>query len=188
MHTPVKNLSRLSRDEKRRRALEDQKQRRVDAQMLKRQLSLAQETSKSTEIFMNPEKIEADEIPTTSDWFWIPLPVGQRCLVTSGNQKTLIRDESGAIIKRTVSNLPGGSHRSRNCTGPTLLECILSQGIFYVLDVHIWNGTPFYDCDAEFRFFWKQSQFAQMNPSTDDCQLVPFTSVQWQPLKQMSCL
>ena len=150
----VKESSRMrnKQQEKRQAALALQKQKRMDQIALARQMSLAKTESEAVDPLMVPELIQ--ELPEDEDWYFIPIPSGTRCLLATGHAKTLARDQKGKLVKQFETGLPGGSFKTRQTSGACLMEAIYDQEKFYVVDILAWNGTPFYECEAEFRFYW----------------------------------
>ncbi|OZJ01472.1 hypothetical protein BZG36_05498 [Bifiguratus adelaidae] len=111
------------------------------------------------------------EVPEDLDinWYIVPCPVGKRCMVISGNGRTIARARSGRVIKIFQSPLPSGSKLYRG--GPNkccVLDCIFDEQAltFYILDMMAWNGAEFWDCDSEFRFNWMQTQLDELPLST----------------------
>lgn len=103
-----------------------------------------------------------------SDWVAVgPVPVGKRCLAVT-------HQSSGA-----VGVAPNTSLRSRllgktliarfpSALPPlTILDCILDvnwkdNGILHVLDVIKWKGQDVGDCEARFRFWWRDTRLAEV--------------------------
>ncbi|CAI2182687.1 2831_t:CDS:2 [Funneliformis geosporum] len=72
----------------------------------------------------------------------------------------------GNIMNVFESILPAGanSYKGNKTTDYCILDCIYDQTKFtyYVLDLMCWKGHPIYDCDTEFRFYWLNSKFAEI--------------------------
>ncbi|KAM9998225.1 hypothetical protein ACTFIY_007881 [Dictyostelium cf. discoideum] len=109
-------------------------------------------------------------IPITleREWYCVPVPLGYRCLVISQNDWTIVRSaENGQVLKRFKSLLPFGSEESRESCPPQNQHCILdcifqdTENTFYILDILSWKGYILYDCDTEFRFFWRDSKLLE---------------------------
>ena len=98
-------------------------------------------------------------------WLVKLAPVGQRCLVVSGNGRTVAYRRNGRKLRRPFpSHLPGGNYSQKGMAynKMVVLDCIFSgydQGTFYVLDMMFWGEMPFYECDTDFRFHWLQTKF-----------------------------
>lgn len=120
---------------------------------------------KYRDILMMPELL--DEIPEDfiKSWSAVPYPSGLRCVVISGNGKTDSRSESGVKIVETFDSLlPGGSYRNRMASR-SILDCIYveSESTFYVLDLIMWKGFDFIDCECECRFFMRNSRIEEIS-------------------------
>uniref|UniRef100_A0A6B2LK88 Snurportin-1 n=1 Tax=Arcella intermedia TaxID=1963864 RepID=A0A6B2LK88_9EUKA len=97
-------------------------------------------------------------------WICVPVPVGKRCLLISAQQNTMSRLKNGTLIENFKSLLPGGGGRKKDpIKDYCLLDCILSDQTlsYYVLDLMVWKGQMYYDCESEFRFFWAQSKLSE---------------------------
>ena len=84
-------------------------------------------------------------------------PEGDRCMLTCARGRCTLVDKSDRLLHIFSCDLPGGSNQTKN--GGCLLECIYHKesGNLYIIDVLAWNVQSFVDCNAEFRFFWIQS-------------------------------
>lgn len=86
-------------------------------------------------------------------WLALPRPEGRRVLVTAARGKTIARSQTGHVVSRFESPLPGGNSRSR--APPSLLDCVWAEdGTFWILDVPCWRGNAFLHCTFEFRRWW----------------------------------
>ena len=92
--------------------------------------------------FMSPEWLV--EIPSNlaTDWFVLPRPEGQRCLVISSRGQTVSRLRNGGVVlERFHSGLPaGGSGGSGSRGGDTcIVDCIYNteSQTYYVLGTSI---------------------------------------------------
>lgn len=104
------------------------------------------------------------EIPEdfTYNWFLLICPIGKRCLVISSRGQTKAYSRTGYLMNTFGSLLPGGNRKTgRDSKQNSIIDCIFCEieRVYYVLDVMSWNGSNFYDCDTEFRFFWLHSKF-----------------------------
>uniref|UniRef100_T1JE87 Snurportin-1 n=1 Tax=Strigamia maritima TaxID=126957 RepID=T1JE87_STRMM len=102
----------------------------------------------------------------TINWYFMPCPVGRRCVVTTYRGLTKAHSRSGYFLKQFSSHLPGGNKQQEKKSGKqfTSLDCVYSEieRTFYVLDVMCWTGHPVYDSETEFRFYWMNSKLAEI--------------------------
>ncbi|XP_073839306.1 snurportin-1 [Musca autumnalis] len=104
------------------------------------------------------------------DWFLVPCPKGQRCLVVSSRGKTTMFSKAGRFRMSFKSYLPGGGASMKSTSGFSILDCIYNadNDTFYVLDI-LWYGKQcFLDCEAQFRFFWLKSKFEEFEDEADE--------------------
>lgn len=99
-----------------------------------------------------------------SNWFVMPKPEGQRCLVVASGGRTVSHLESGHILHNFRSALPGGGGGVRSGRASVLLDCVYSSAndVYYILDIVNWNDVSCYDCDVSFRFYWLQSKLEEI--------------------------
>ncbi|KAF6757752.1 hypothetical protein DFP72DRAFT_989228 [Ephemerocybe angulata] len=111
-----------------------------------------------------------DSLPNDLESGWVavaPVPVGKRCLVvthqtagaigTAANTTVRSRLLGKSLIPRFPSTLPP----------LTVLDCILDanwrqNGIVHVLDVVRWKGQDIGDCEAPFRFWWRDTRLGEL--------------------------
>lgn len=99
------------------------------------------------------------------NWILVPCPEGQRRLIIASGGKTRAWSRHGKLTDIFMSNLPGGSAVStRGLHEHAILDCIYQRQArrYYVLDMMAWKGTPFYECDTEFRYFFMTSKFQEV--------------------------
>ncbi|PFH48083.1 hypothetical protein AMATHDRAFT_76902 [Amanita thiersii Skay4041] len=129
-----------------------------------------------------------DRLPKDLETHWVavaPVPVGKRCLAVTHQSSgtagvapnTTLRSRllGKTLIARFPSSLPP----------LTILDCILDanwkdNGILHVLDVIKWKGQDVGDCEAPFRFWWRDTRLAELAQSTAGYQAtvpVPMVSV-----------
>lgn len=117
-----------------------------------------------------------------TSWFMVPCPRGKRCLVVAAKGKTTVYSRTGYFMFDFQSALPGGAQSQSNRKGSSLLDAVYveAEHTFYLLDLISLNGYPYLDCEAEFRFFWLQSRFAEdfslSSPTKSSQQNAPSTS------------
>ncbi|KAJ3517511.1 hypothetical protein NLJ89_g456 [Agrocybe chaxingu] len=119
-----------------------------------------------------------DGLPNDLESGWVavaPVPVGKRCLAVTHQSagvagiipNTTLRSRllGKTLIKAFPSSLPP----------MTILDCILDanwrdNGILHVLDVVKWKGQDVADCEARFRFWWRDTRLGELSqtvpPST----------------------
>eukprot|EP00095_Tigriopus_kingsejongensis_P000911 snap_masked-scaffold186_size273091-processed-gene-1.9 protein:Tk00911 transcript:snap_masked-scaffold186_size273091-processed-gene-1.9-mRNA-1 annotation:"PREDICTED: snurportin-1" len=124
------------------------------------------------------------DVPADLDqaWLYVLAPEGRRNFVVAGHGRTTAYARNGARIAQFPSALPGGHRRQRSGERAiTLLDCLFSprHRCYYILDLMMWNGHPFYDCDTEFRFFWLEQKLAESPDlnQTADINPLPFHSL-----------
>ncbi|KAF9445583.1 hypothetical protein P691DRAFT_734685 [Macrolepiota fuliginosa MF-IS2] len=117
---------------------------------------------------------DVDGLPNNLESGWVavgPVPVGKRCLavvhqssgVAGVVPNTTLRSRllGKTLIPRFPSNLPP----------LTILDCILDanwreNGILHILDVVKWKGQDICDCEAPFRFWWRDTRLAEVGKTT----------------------
>ncbi|EAU81487.2 hypothetical protein CC1G_05317 [Coprinopsis cinerea okayama7 len=112
-----------------------------------------------------------DGLPQDLETGWVavaPVPVGKRCLVVTHQSPGL-----GGVVPNTTlrSRLLGKSLIPRfpsPLPALTVLDCILDanwrdNGIIHVLDVIRWKGQDVGDCEAPFRFWWRDTRLAEIS-------------------------
>ncbi|PSC69269.1 snurportin-1 [Micractinium conductrix] len=113
---------------------------------------------------MQPEWLVDVPPDLATDWYAMPRPEGQRCLVIAARGVTAACMRSGGLLERFASLLPAGGPGQR---GPQdnfcILDCVYHapDQTYYVLDLMCWKGYSLYSCSAEFRLFWVQSKLAE---------------------------
>ncbi|KAI3765978.1 hypothetical protein L2E82_16025 [Cichorium intybus] len=100
------------------------------------------------------------------DWYVFARPSGKRCFVVSSNGTTVSRLRNGSLLHRFPSSLPNGARTregSRSAQSYCILDCIFHEldQTYYVIDMVCWAGISFYECTAEFRFFWMNSKLVE---------------------------
>ncbi|KAK3043268.1 hypothetical protein RJ639_002511, partial [Escallonia herrerae] len=93
-------------------------------------------------------------------------PAGKRCFVVSSNGITVSRLRNGSLLHRFPSALPNGSRAkdaSRSAQSYCILDCIFHEldQTYYVVDMVCWAGISFYECTAEFRFYWLNNKLVE---------------------------
>ncbi|KAF9003395.1 hypothetical protein BDQ17DRAFT_1279850 [Cyathus striatus] len=112
----------------------------------------------------------SDGIPNDLETGWVaiaPVPVGKRCLAVTHQSSGVAGVVPNTILR---SRLLGKAliHRFPSSLPPlTVLDCILDanwreNGILHVLDVIKWKGQDVTDCEASFRFWWRDTRLAEL--------------------------
>lgn len=104
------------------------------------------------------------EVPDDIDnWYIKPCPKGTRVLVIAANGITRAFNKYGAFMRRFHTEFPGDSRHQQNAM--TILDCIYvpNANEYFVLDILAYGCQSFIDCEADFRFFWLESQMHESN-------------------------
>ncbi|XP_054733007.1 snurportin-1 [Anastrepha obliqua] len=174
-----KNLRDLQ-EERRRKLLEEQKQKRLILQDLQRDVDYSENgiegkyhpcAGKRGNSRALKDAYDADytlqlsewlrECPENlSEWIMVPCPKGQRCFLMATGGCTYMYSKKGRRRLSFHTLLPGGNEL-RGSKMRTLIDCVYSpdQDTFYVLDVIIYGNQEFVHCESQFRFFWLRSKF-----------------------------
>ncbi|GJJ10424.1 hypothetical protein Clacol_004650 [Clathrus columnatus] len=112
---------------------------------------------------------DGDGLPLDLDTNWValcPIPKGKRCLAVSNQSSNIPGRVSNAVLK---SRLMGRTILSFPSPLPplTILDCILDEnwktnGILHVLDVVLWKGQNIGECEANFRFWWRNTRLDEL--------------------------
>ncbi|KAF8340129.1 hypothetical protein F5887DRAFT_449334 [Amanita rubescens] len=123
--------------------------------------------------FDSGDQVLGDGLPTDLETGWVavgPVPVGKRCLAVTYQSSGV----AGVAPNTTLrSRLLGKTLITRfpSALPPlTILDCILDanwkdNGILHVLDVIKWKGQDVADCEARFRFWWRDTRLAEITQS-----------------------
>lgn len=92
-------------------------------------------------------------------WCMVAVPVGQRSLVVASGGMAYQYSKAG----RFQCGFPSALPTTRDVS---LLDCIYlpSERRFVILDMMVWNGFVYYECDTDFRFVWAQTKVDE-NPA-----------------------
>lgn len=104
------------------------------------------------------------DIPSNfSDWIVKVVPFGKRRVLDAQFGRTTLYDKKGRQTNRFWTDLPGGN--KRNNTSQTLLDGIYNEidRTFYILDVIVWDGYDYSECETEFRFFWLEQKIIEIS-------------------------
>lgn len=113
---------------------------------------------------MQPEWLVDVPPDLASEWYALPRPEGQRCLVVAARGQTVARLRNGALFERFASPLPAGAPgQPAGDDNFCILDCVYHapDQTYYVLDLVCWKGYSMYGCSAEFRLFWVQSKLEE---------------------------
>eukprot|EP01127_Copromyxa_protea_P019361 TRINITY_DN6251_c0_g1_i1.p1 TRINITY_DN6251_c0_g1~~TRINITY_DN6251_c0_g1_i1.p1 ORF type:complete len:285 (-),score=65.80 TRINITY_DN6251_c0_g1_i1:6-860(-) len=132
---------------------------------------------------MLPEAFEEVPEDLAESWVCIPVPSGQRVLVVSHKDTTVIRLRNGALLRSFQSLLPGGGSKMATARSHCILDCILHEptATLYVLDILVWKGDSYYDCETEFRGFWTYNKLQEEDGLLEDH---PY---KFAPLQRFTC-
>ncbi|KAG8969490.1 hypothetical protein FRB90_010744, partial [Tulasnella sp. 427] len=113
-----------------------------------------------------------DGIPSDIETGWVavaPIPRGKRCMAIS--YQAVYDNRSNEPATRTLlhSRVKGKAFLTFPSPLPpnSILDCILDDnwhqnGVLHVLDILRWRGSDFVDCEAEFRFWWRDSKLTEL--------------------------
>lgn len=102
------------------------------------------------------------EVPDDIEkWYIKPCPKGTRVLVIAVDGTTRVFNKYGAFMKRFRTEFPGDYRNRRDQL--TILDCIYVANLdeYFVLDALAYGNQALTDCEAEFRFFWIESQIRE---------------------------
>lgn len=106
------------------------------------------------------------EVPNDIEkWFLKPCPKGNRVLVIAVDGTTQVFHQYGAFMRRFSSELPGGRKGGRKWRESlTVLDCVYIPNLdeYYVLDALAYGNQALTECEAEFRFYWIESQISEL--------------------------
>lgn len=97
------------------------------------------------------------------NWYVKPCPKGTRVLVIADDGLTRVFNKYGAFMRQFRTEFPGDARNRHNSM--TILDCIhaTESDEYFVLDVLAYGSQALTDCEAEFRFFWLESQMHESN-------------------------
>lgn len=97
-----------------------------------------------------------------NEWSLKIVPFGKRRLLDAQFGRTTLYDKRGKQTNRYWSGLPGGNKHSPNTQ--TLLDGIYDEfsKTFFILDVLLWNGYDYTECETDFRFYWLKEKYAEL--------------------------
>jgi len=139
------------------------------------------------DLLMMPEPLVEVPPDFEENWCLIPLPLGgRRSIVVASDSKTHSRLRNGKVLGYFKSYLPGGGVKRHTNKEFCILDCILHEPSFtyYVLDIMCWRGNYYFDCPADFRFFWLNSKFSEMDNLDKITKNNPFRFI---PLPRYPC-
>ncbi|KAG8722018.1 hypothetical protein FRC09_006966 [Ceratobasidium sp. 395] len=123
---------------------------------------------------------EDDGLPRDLEREWValaPVPKGKRCIAVSFAPSVSGPGEaSNALQENTAlhSRVKGLAFMRFPAPLPpdTVLDCILDDdvaqtGVLHVLDVIRWRGTDVADCEADFRFWFRDARLAELVPQPE---------------------
>ncbi|CAE6404825.1 unnamed protein product [Rhizoctonia solani] len=121
-----------------------------------------------------------DGLPKDLEREWValaPVPKGKRCIAVSFAPSLSGPDEPAATLQANTalhSRVKGLAFMRFPAPLPpdTVLDCILDDdvtqtGILHVLDVIRWRGTDVAQCEADFRFWFRDARLAELVPQPE---------------------
>ncbi|CAE7147529.1 unnamed protein product [Rhizoctonia solani] len=129
-----------------------------------------------------------DGLPKDLEKEWValaPVPKGKRCIAVSFAPALSGPDEPVATLQANTalhSRVKGLAFMRFPAPLPpdTVLDCILDDdvaqtGILHVLDVIRWRGTDVAQCEADFRFWFRDARLAELAPQPEPARMVTGT-------------
>ncbi|CUA77265.1 hypothetical protein RSOLAG22IIIB_12651 [Rhizoctonia solani] len=126
-----------------------------------------------------------DGLPKDLEREWValaPVPKGKRCIAVSFAPSLSGTDEPVASIQANTalhSRVKGLAFMRFPAPLPpdTVLDCILDDdvaqtGILHVLDVIRWRGTDVAQCEADFRFWFRDARLAELAPQPEPTRMI----------------
>ncbi|KDN45691.1 hypothetical protein RSAG8_04775, partial [Rhizoctonia solani AG-8 WAC10335] len=129
-----------------------------------------------------------DGLPKDLEREWValaPVPKGKRCIAVSFAPSLSGPDEPVATLQANTalhSRVKGLAFMRFPAPLPpdTVLDCILDDdvaqtGILHVLDVIRWRGTDVAQCEADFRFWFRDARLAELAPQPEPTRMITGT-------------
>ncbi|GFN84100.1 snurportin-1 [Plakobranchus ocellatus] len=92
------------------------------------------------------------------DYLTCICPISKRRIIVAAKGTTCLYNKFGRLIDTYKSSLPNGSGGplGKPTDELVILDCLWCGSFqkFFVIDVMHWRSQPFYETEAEFRFFW----------------------------------
>ncbi|KAF8582568.1 hypothetical protein K439DRAFT_1653773 [Ramaria rubella] len=117
----------------------------------------------------NGGHVGSDGLPIDLDTNWValaPVPQGKRCLAVSNQSSNIPGTVTNTFLKsrlkgRTIMTFPSPLPPA------TILDCILDDnwkinGLIHVLDIIRWKGQELAECEANFRFWWRDTRLSEL--------------------------
>ncbi|MBW0466516.1 hypothetical protein O181_006231, partial [Austropuccinia psidii MF-1] len=119
---------------------------------------------------MSAESLDlSDGLPEEFEQNWImvgPIPKGKRCLALSfGVQNRRKMDAPNTILLSRKSASLIGSFTT-GLPSDCILDCVYDSEsqVLWVLDLLKWKDQAMIDCEANFRFWWRDSKISELGP------------------------
>ncbi|XP_055874332.1 snurportin-1-like [Biomphalaria glabrata] len=105
------------------------------------------------------------------DWLFVVCPTGNRRLLVAANDVSQSYDNEGKPDLKFVSCLPNGGPEfiaNYKYDDLTILDTIYNPELktFFVLDMLHWKHYPYYETEAEFRYFFLQDKYSELKNPT----------------------
>ncbi|KAJ1302128.1 hypothetical protein OPQ81_000957 [Rhizoctonia solani] len=126
-----------------------------------------------------------DGLPKDLEREWValaPVPKGKRCIAVSFAPSLSGPDEPAAALQANTalhSRVKGLAFMRFPAPLPpdTVLDCILDDdvaqtGVLHVLDVIRWRGTDVAQCEADFRFWFRDARLAELAPQPEPTRMI----------------
>jgi len=193
-----------SQNVRRKKRLEELKQRRFDAvshirSLTEKKNSIAKDNKSDDE--KNSNKMDVDplkkkyldklmqsewlvDVPDDfkENWLMQVCPIGRRNLVLKSGMEVKVYTKYGKLIKSFTCACTGNDCSVRT----SVMDCIFSVAdqTYYVLDCMAWNDHYFYDADCDFRFYWKDMKLKENKDLMERSKVNPYP---FKPLSVCAC-
>jgi hypothetical protein len=135
----------------------------------RREKNITKEEAKFSNFLVQPPLLQEIPHDLYDNWACIVAPNGIRCSVMTKTGETTARKANGSFIERFHSRLPnGGVLRHSNVKDTCILDCILYEEKYYILDVYEWCGAEFEECEFDCRMHWLNAKYEEEVCSKND--------------------
>jgi hypothetical protein len=141
----------------------------ISALPTRKEKNITKEEAKFSNFLVQPTLLQNIPLDFYDNWACIVAPNGVRCSVMTKTGETISRKANGSFIESFHSRLPnGGSTRHHTVKDKCILDCILYDEKYYILDIFEWCGTEFEECEFDCRMYCLTSKFEEEVSSKND--------------------